>query len=88
MNSSNVKTSLAEDKNIIKPSLLRNKLSNQRQEVSYHPNKENHVNISETNEPQFRILANKFNLKKIVKVSRNPRTSAKVLRIARNVENL
>ena len=59
--SDTTKKILAENKNNIKSSLLKNNVPTQDQKVNHNFNKDNHTNLVDTNEAQFRILANKFN---------------------------
>jgi hypothetical protein len=60
-NSSVSKTKLADEENTIKSSLFKSKISSQSQESSHNYNNTNNIKIDDTNEAQFRILANKFN---------------------------
>ena len=52
---------IVEDENVKAQSLLKKKILPQIQTASHHFNKQNNKNLAETNEVQFRILANKFN---------------------------
>ena len=60
-NSDNTKEVLAVEQNTIIPSFLKKNIPTQSRRVSHHSNKEGYVNLVDTNEAQFRILANKFN---------------------------
>ena len=60
-NSDITKEVLAVEQDTIIPSFLKKNVPTQRQSVSLNSNKEGYVNLVDTNEAQFRILANKFN---------------------------
>ena len=60
-NSSNKTKQLAEDENTINPSSLKKGISSPSHSRNHHSNNQNNINLVDTNEAQFRILANKFN---------------------------
>ena len=60
-NSSNEQKILAEDENTINTSSLKKKISSPSYSRNNHSNNQNNINLVDTNEAQFRILANKFN---------------------------
>jgi hypothetical protein len=60
-NSSNEKKILAEDKNTINSNSLKNKISSPNHIRNHQSDNQNNINLVDTNEAQFRILANKFN---------------------------
>jgi hypothetical protein len=55
------KKKLAHEENTIKSSLFKSKISSQSQAPNHNYNSTNNIKIDDTNEAQFRILANKFN---------------------------
>ena len=60
-NSSNEKKILAEDKNTINSNSSKNKISPPSHSRNHQSDNQNNINLVDTNEAQFRILANKFN---------------------------
>ena len=52
---------MAEDENTINPSSLKKGISSPSHSRNHHSNNQNNINLVDTNEAQFRILANKFN---------------------------
>ena len=61
LNSTNTKKTFVEDENNEEQSLIKNVITSHIQAVSQHPNKQNNKDTANTNEVQFRIIANKFN---------------------------
>ena len=60
-NSINEKKILAKDENTIKLPSSKKNISSPSNSANRYPNNENNINLVDTNEAQFRILANKFN---------------------------
>jgi len=60
-NSSNEKKIFNGDENIVNPSLLKKKISFPSHSENHHYNNKKNINLVDTNEAQFRMLANKFN---------------------------
>jgi hypothetical protein len=60
-NYSNEKKIFSGDKNTINSSSLKKKISSPNHSENHHYDNQNNINLFDTNEAQFRILANKFN---------------------------
>ena len=60
-NSSYEKKMLAEDENTINSASLKREISSPSHSSNNYSNNQNNINLGDTNEAQFRILANKFN---------------------------
>ena len=61
LNSINAKPISAEDEKTKERSLFKKEMSSNFKTVTHHSNKKNNMDLAQTNEVQFRILANKFN---------------------------
>ena len=59
--STNTKNTSVEDEKNEEQPLIKNVITSHIQTVSQHPNKQNNKDTANTNEVQFRIIANKFN---------------------------
>ncbi|MDC0456353.1 hypothetical protein OAM56_00390 [Alphaproteobacteria bacterium] len=60
-NSSNEKKIFNRDENILNSSLLKKKISSPIHSENHHSDNQKNINLVDTNEAQFRMLANKFN---------------------------